>query len=107
MSNLQELETPIDEAIVNALIEATPEWWNAAQLEVVHSERPSGVEGFAHTITSPEGHRDIVSATDELTDATLRLADLFRSHGKIWTKVVYTTTKSNGGKWTYSADFSY
>lgn len=106
-SSLQELEQPIDEAIANGLIEATPEWWNAAILEIESCPQSNGVEGFRHRITSPEGQRDIVQATESIHEHTFRLADLFRQHGRPWRKVVYTVTKQAGGSWKYSADFSY
>lgn len=107
MSTLQELERPIDEAIVNHLVEATPEWWKVAVMEVTRTVKPNGTEGFAHLITSPEGHREIVQATDEIFELTMRLADLFGKFGKQWNKVVYTIRQNSAGGWQYTADFKY
>lgn len=107
MPSLQELERPIDEEIVNRLIEATPEWWRAAVLEIEWSPEENGLESFKHTITSPEGHRDLVQSTSEIHTATFRLSDLFRQHGKQWKKVVYSIRQIPDGKWDYRADFSY
>jgi hypothetical protein len=107
MPTLQELERPIDEAIVDQLVQATPEWWKAAVLEVTRSVKANEVEGFAHLVTSPEGHRDVVQATDEIFELTLRLADLFKRFGKPWKKVVYSIRQNDAGGWSYSADFEY
>jgi hypothetical protein len=107
MPLLQELERPIDEAMVNGLVGATPEWWRAAELEIVWSPKEDGTEGFIHTISSPEGHQDLVQTTDEIHEATFKLADLFKLHGKQWKKVVYKIRQNEGGKWHYQADFSY
>src|ERR1035437_4952873 len=101
MSTLQELERPIDEAIVDHLVQATPEWWKAAALEVTRSTKANGIEGFAHAITSPEGHRDIVQATDEIFQLTIQLADLFNRFGTSWKKVVYSIRQNPEGGWHY------
>ena len=65
MPTLQELEGPIERRIASALIEATPDSWQQARLEVEVSEE-GGVLGMPHTILSPEGWREVVGATDEI-----------------------------------------
>jgi hypothetical protein len=107
MPTLQELERPIDEAIVNQLVQATPEWWNSAVLEVTRSVKPNDVEGIAHLISSPEGHRDVVQATETNIELTFQLADLFASFGKPWRSVVYSIRQNSTGGWQYTADFRY
>ena len=107
MPTLQELEQPIDEAIVNQLVLATPEWWKGAVLEVTRTVKSNGIEGFAHLITSPEGHRDVVQATDEILQLTLQLADLFAQFGKPWRRAVYSIRQNSAIGWNYSADFEY
>lgn len=107
MPTLQELERPIDEAIVDQLVQATPEWWKAAVLEITRSTKPGGVEGFAHLVSSPEGHRDMVQATDEIFELTIRLADLFANFGKPWQRVVYSIRQTPAGGWQYTADYEY
>ena len=107
MATLQELERPIDEEIANSLIQAIPEHWKSAMLEVIRSQKPNQVEGFAHVISSPEGHRDIVQPTEDLLNATLKLADLFAQFGNPWTKVTYLVEQKPDGNWKYSADFVY
>ena len=107
MATLQELERPIDGATVNALIEATPDWWKSAKLEIMRTTRSPGVEGLAHLITSPEGHREIVQATDAIFAASFRLSDLFASFDKPWKRVVFTVVQAADGHWRYTADYEY
>jgi|SRR6185295_20012366 len=107
MATLQELERPIDEAIVDQLVQATPEWWKAAVLEITRAAKPGEIEGFAHLVSSPEGHRDIVHATEEIFHLTIQLADLFASFGKAWQRVVYSIRQGPTGDWRYTADFEY
>jgi hypothetical protein len=103
---LQQAETPIDQAIVNELIALTPEWWKTALLEVTHSSE-AGIEKMSHIISSPEGHRDIVTASDELFQATYNLATLFKKNGSIWKKATYRASIEKDGTWTYTVDFEY
>lgn len=107
MATLQDLEGPIDAEVTTLLVAATPDWWKEAQLEVTRHNHPDGVVGLAHTISSPEGHKEIVSPTDELLDATYRLATLFETHGKTWKRVVYTIKQAPDGSWAYRVSFSY
>lgn len=94
-------QTEVLEHVVNALIEATPEWWTRATLEL-----SSTAEGCAHTITSEEHPTDIVSATDELFGATYALENLFRQGGKPWRRAVINAW-TEGDAWKYSADYQY
>jgi hypothetical protein len=107
MTTLQERERAIDESIVEQLVQATPEWWKAAVLKITRSTKPGGIEGFAHLITSPEGYRDVVQATDETFQLTMQLADLFTTFGKPWQQVVYSVSQSANGSWKYTADYGY
>ena len=102
MPNLQDLERPIDEAIANAIVDAIPESWNAAELEVTHSD-----DGFGHVITNAEGHRDMVLASERIFEATFRLHELFATFGKPWKKVVYKVRRTVDKSWGYSAEYTY
>jgi hypothetical protein len=104
---IQQLERTIDEAIVNGLIEATPESWKTIKLEIEWRPKQNGTEGFAHTITSPEGHRDIIPTSEMIYQQTFLLANLFKKHSKQWCKATYTASQSSGGEWKYSVDFLY
>lgn len=93
---LQDEETPIDQEIVNGVVELIPETWNRAVLEVDYSIDDRG-EGFEHTIFNPDGHRDVVAPSDSIYDATFRLQQLFRRYGGIWTKVRYEIVIDDDG----------
>lgn len=107
MQTLQELQAPIDRLIVNELISSTPEWWNSAILEVDRIEEGETIEKFRQVIISPEAYKDIVSSTTELDEAVIRLADVFRSLGKVWSKVVYQVELLPDNTWKYSVQFKY
>src|SRR4051812_11916992 len=105
MPTLQQLEGPIEQRIASALIEATPKTWRKARLEVEAKEE-DGTQGMSHTISNPEGRRELVVATDEITDATFELRELFRRHGKAWRRLVFEVTNEEGS-WRYAANFDY
>ena len=103
---LQEEETPIDQEIVNELVELTPESWKAAVLEVSFSD-DGGVERYEHIISSPEGHKEPIDPSAELLDATYRLGQVFRRHGRHWKTAKYAINLKQDGNWKYTVDFSY
>ncbi len=107
MSTLQEQQGPVDRLIVNELIAATPEWWKSAILEVERIEEPGEIEKFRQVIISPEKHKDIVSSTPELHEAVIRLADVFRHFGRVWSKAIYQVELLPDNSWKYSARFEY
>lgn len=108
MPTLQEQQAPIDAAIVNAMIESTPETWTHIVLTLC---RTSGsAEGqlgsFSHELSSPEGHPSVVPA-DSLFDATYALDELIERVGRRrLEKAVYTAALKENG-WTYQVEFSY
>ena len=105
MLSLQEQEGPIEQRIETTLIEATPESWRIARLDIEVKEE-NGMISMPHIISSPEGLRDIVSATDEILDATFELLELFRNHGKPWRQLSFEVTEEDGN-WRYVAHFDY
>jgi hypothetical protein len=105
MGTLQEDEEPIEKRIASLLVEATPEWWRKARLEVEVREE-DGVLGMPHTIVSPEGLRDIVVPTDELLAATYDLLQVFRKHGAEWRRLVLEISDDDGA-WRFVAHYDY
>jgi len=106
MPTLQEEETPIDQQIVNELVELTPEWWKSAVLEVTFSD-VGGVERYSHVISSPEGHKEPIDPSEALHRATYRLGELFRQHGRRWKSARYEVRLQQGGTWKYTVNFVY
>lgn len=93
---LQDEETPIDQEIVNELVGLVPEAWNRVVLEVKYSVDERG-EGFEHSISNPDGHRDLVEPSDAIYAATWELQELFRKYGGSWTRVTYRVSIEDDG----------
>ncbi len=106
MGKLQDEEVALDREIVDELVVLTPEWWRAADLSVTYAVE-NGIERYAHTISSPEGNREVVHASEELFDATHRLGLLFRKHGRQWRRVTYKVRQEQGESWCYEVTFEY
>lgn len=93
---LQDEETPIDQEIVNELVSLAPEAWTRVVLEVKYSVDERG-EGFEHSISNPDGHRDLVEPSDAIYAATWELQELFRKYGGSWTRVTYRVSIEDDG----------
>ncbi len=106
MPSIQELQLPIDAAIVNAMIESTPENWQEIVLTLTRPPTETGVGNFSHELSSPEGHAPVGPA-DTLYDATYALDDLFQSvPGGRLVKAVYVAKAKQSG-WSYESQFEY
>jgi hypothetical protein len=107
LSTLQEQQGPIDRLIVSELIAATPEWWNSATYEIERFVEAGNIEKYRQVITSPEKHRDIVSPTEELYNAVIQLADIFKERGEVWRKATYKIELLPDNSWKYNVKFDY
>jgi len=106
MSSLIKDQAPIDKEIANALINATPENWRAAEMAVERQD--DGVhETMQIVISSPEGYREPVVPTDEIYSALYKLSDVFRLHGAIWKGVSYSISQRDDDNWGFSVRFEY
>lgn len=106
MTSLQEQQAPIDAAIVNAMIESTPETWQEIVLTLVRSEASNSIGDFTHELSSPEGFPP-VGPVGSLLEATYKLDELFQLTSKLrLAKAVYVA-KAVGNNWSYHADFQY
>jgi hypothetical protein len=106
MATLQDKQAPIDRQLIEALIAATPESWDAADM-VAERRREGDVEKMAITITNPHGRKELVGATDDIYEGLYRLSDLFARHGQVWRRVRYSIGLDDRGAWKYEADFEY
>src|SRR5687768_1418955 len=104
MATLQEEEAPLDQAIVDELIAATPEWWESAKLEIGSPDPGNSADC---RISSPDGLTDRVDATPELRGAIARLSQLFARYGHRWQRATYVARRLDDGGWTFQVDFSY
>ena len=105
--SLQEEEGPIEQSIAGMLASSIPSNWTSALLEIEASQEPNGDQGFRHMITSPEGHRDLVTPPDEMYPETIRLYDLFAGAGKPWQHICFRITNLGTEEWEYHVDFEY
>lgn len=106
MQSLQEQQAPIDAQIVRELIAATPENWRSAKM-TVERHQDGDTERVAISINSPEGHRELISATEEIIAAIYSLIDFFKQHGKIWAKAIYFAQLTSEDDWRFEATFEY
>ncbi|MDG2530399.1 hypothetical protein [Caulobacter endophyticus] len=60
--NLQEAQAPIDREIALALVQATPETWDRAEVKL-ERRADVAVESIRIEISNPDGRRDVVSPT--------------------------------------------
>jgi len=106
MDDWLERQAPLDLAVANALIAATPEWWSSATL-VADREQRGSQEQMTIVITSPEGLPEPISPTEEIYSSLYALADLFRERGTVWRSALYSVKQTEGGDWKYSVQFTY
>lgn len=106
MISLVEKQAPIDKEIADALIVATPEIWKSAEMFVERHD-DGAQERMNISISSPEGHKEPISPTEEIYEGLYRLSDLFREHAAMWRTVRYVVSQKDGGDWSYSVRFEY
>jgi hypothetical protein len=105
-SDLERQKT-LDTALMNALIEATPETWKAFRLELTFERAEATREAIRHEISNLEGRTEVVSATDAMFEASARLSDHFRSLGHLLSGATYEARQLPSGEWSYHAEWSY
>ena len=54
-----------------------------------------------------QGHKEPVDPSAEILDATYRLGQVFRRHGRHWKTAKYAIDLKQDGSWKYTVDFSY
>lgn len=106
-TTIQDEQTPILEDIGSALIEATPQHWRAAVLELATTHPATGVVGLQHCITSPEGYGDLVAPTDELMEAGKRLQALCERHGQLFSRVIFEIRRDPDDEWLFDSRWEY
>ena len=101
--SLPDPPTPDFKQIVRTLIEATPEWWASATLELVAP--PDGLgQGVSHLIYNPRHPRDIVVPTDDLMAATRELELVSLSQGDSWRRCIFRISQEQDN-WRFVAEF--
>jgi hypothetical protein len=102
-----ERQEPIYSAIASELIALTPETWRTATMRVSVNESPKGVLGMAHVISGPDGHKEIVIASETMFELTYSLLRLFEEFSQPWKVVTFNIKIRPEGGWQYAADYEY
>ncbi|MBL8817727.1 MAG: hypothetical protein JNL58_17000 [Planctomyces sp.] len=89
--------------LASALIEATPEWWTHATLELECPPEGLG-SGLSHSISNADFPQDVVVATDEVMLATRMLELCSKRHSDTWTRFVFQI-RQEGDNWRFDASF--
>ena len=101
-SSLQDLQAPLDRAIVDAMIASTPENWSHIVLTLRRPAEDRKVGHFTHELSSPVGLPP-VAQDDALFDATYRLDELLQARGALLSRAVYEVHFTEGqGRFTAS-----
>lgn len=99
-------QAPLDRALANSLIEATPDTWNQALVEVQRWDE-DGREHMTVVISSPDGRHEIITPTDDIYAALYSLSDLLRERGSVWRSLTCTVALDDSGDWTYRVEYGY
>jgi hypothetical protein len=102
-----EEQTQILNDIGRSLIEATPEHWRSALLELRTTHPTLATVGLTLIISSPEGFRDLVGPTDDLQDASTRLQLLSEREGRPFTAVRFSISCDSAGQWKFNTTWDY
>ncbi len=106
MTNLLDEQIPIDRAIANALVMATPDTWGAIKM-TVSREVDERFDRTTVTISSPEGHSEPIRPTDEILEFLSDLFNLFNAHEIHCRGMVYYLSQDPAGGWDYHVNFDY
>ncbi len=99
----QEDQLAIYAEMAGSLIEATPEWWSHATLELVASPEGLG-QGVSHSISNEDYPQDVVVATDEIMASTRKLELLSVKNSDSWKRCVFRI-RQDGENWRFSTEY--
>lgn len=99
-------ESEVDQEILDALVEATPESWSSATLSAEFEFGPES-DTVSISITNPDGRREIVEPTERLQTAMRRLSLLMKSLGHFPRSAVYKASEVAPSEWRLRASFEY
>jgi hypothetical protein len=105
--SLQDRQAPIERRIVEALIAATPQDWDAIELMVAREDSGPEDESLAVRIHRPDTPGAFSAPTVELLEALSDLSDAFHDAGQPWREAIYQVRSDAGGDWRYEARFKY
>lgn len=100
---LEDQQAEIYPQLATALIEATPEWWTHATLELNCTSEGLGT-GLEHSISNADFPKDVVVATDEVMMATRMLELCSVRHSDSWKRCVFRIWQ-DGDNWRFEATY--
>ena len=100
-------EALIERSIINELIAVTPEHWSKIRMVVEFRVEPGGHEGLAHTVLSPQGHRDLIEPSSKTYDLTFKLRELFKKWARGWKRADINAELDDEGAWKYEVQYEY
>jgi hypothetical protein len=106
MSELQQLQFPVDRAIYAEVLACLPGTWNRATLRASSEEAAPGDVRMAVRIDGM-GQPGIALVSDALQD---RVRELFLLNQRFRTGlrgIVYTYQQRSDGRWSFLADYDY
>lgn len=98
-------QTPIHQAICDAMIASTPETWNIIELYLERTAATTQIGDLTHSISSPEGFPPVMP-DDSLYDATYRLDELFHRYHATFHRAVYRV-ELLPDSWSFTVKFGY
>ena len=89
----------VERRLCDALIEASPKWWRQIDVVIERGDREPNVK-----ITSPEGHREKMLLTPQISEAVVALVEVYRRYGVTLERATYSLRQESNG-WTYEGEF--
>jgi len=96
-------QTPVVQEICITLIRTIPPHWNSVALTLDAPEHSLG-KGLSHSISSPEGHKDVVMPTMEVLAATRKLELGWVERKSKFRKAIISAQRV-GEDWTIKSEY--
>lgn len=106
MSELHELQFPLDQKIFTEVLNCLPKEWTRAKLEVSASGNASGGDEMAIRI-DPQRQHGIAIVSDALQDAIRELFLLYKRFNNPLKGMTYSYQRRPDGRWTFVSQYSY
>lgn len=100
-----EWQVPVVQEICITLVRIIPPHWNAVALYLEVPEHGIG-KGLAHTIKSPEGHKDVVTPGMEVFSATRKLELGWVERKKTFKRAIISAQRS-GEDWSIKSEYEH
>lgn len=107
-SNLQEERSKIDNEIVSAVIDSTPEEYFDFELLLTYQKKENQELGnVLHVLTCLDGDGLTITPSTEVFNAVRKLSLMLNGHSIKWEKIKYHIYCDDADNWRFEADFIY